>query len=98
MALVCEEVSTPEAQCLLKLKAQHFSNTFANNALKKGRAWKWGAKAWSELGQPLMEVINKHFQFGAFIASEERVFPVFQFLHFSLVNNLFIRTEKLILD
>lgn len=43
-----------------------------------------------------MEEINKHFSLGAFIASEESVFPVFQFLHFSLVNNLFIRTEKLI--
>lgn len=95
-ALACEEVGTPEVQCLLKLKAQHFSNTFANKALKKGRALKWGAKAWSELGQTLTEVINKHFSLGASIASEESVFPVFQFLHFSLVNNLFIRTEKLI--
>lgn len=69
---------------------------FANKALKKGRALKWGAKAWSELGQPLMEVINQHFSLGVFMASEESVLPVFQFLHFSLVNNLFIRTEKLI--
>lgn len=95
-ALACEDVGTPEVQCLLKLKAQHFSNMFASKALKKGRALKWGAKAWSELGQPLMEMINKHFSLGAFIASEEGIFPVFQFLHFNLVNNLFIRIEKLI--
>lgn len=69
---------------------------FANKALKKGRALKWGAKARSELGQTLTEAINKHFSLGASIASEGSVFPVFQFLHFSLVNNLFIRTEKLI--
>lgn len=44
-ALDREEEGRPEAQSLLKLKAQCCSNTLANEVLKKGRALKWGAKA-----------------------------------------------------
>lgn len=82
---------------MLTLKAQCFSNTFANKVLKKGRALKWGAQAVRKfLKQPPVEVMHKVFSLGAFIACEESVFPLFQFLHFSLVNDLFIRNEKLI--
>lgn len=88
----------PEVQSFLKLKDWWFSNTFASKVLKKGRALKWGAKAVSKLlEQVLIEAKNKLvFSLGTFIASEESVFPLFQFLHFSLVNDLLIRSGKLI--
>lgn len=96
-ALDCEEEGRPEVQSLLKLKAQCCCNTLANEGLKKGRALKWGAKAVSKLlEQLLIEVMNKVFSLAAFTGSEESIFPLSQFLHFSLVNDLFIRNEKLI--
>lgn len=96
-ALDCEEEGRPEVQSLLKLKAQCCSDTLANQVLKKGRALKWGAKAVSKLlEQLLIEVMNKVFSLAAFTESEESIFPLSQFLHCSLVNDLFIRNEKLI--
>lgn len=87
-----------EVRSFLKLKDWWFSNTFASKILKRGRALKWGAKAVSKLlEQVLIEVKNKHFfSLGTFTASEESVFPLFQFLYFSLVNDFFIRNGKLI--
>lgn len=57
-----------------------------------------GARSASKLlEQPFSEEMNKAFALGAFTASEENIFPSFQCLWFSSVNDLLIRSKKLII-
>lgn len=68
------------APALTQIRAQCFSNTFANKAYKKGRVLTWGDKSVSKLHkQPFTEVMKKAFSPGAFLASEETIL-----LHFSV--------------